>query len=118
MAVSVLQRRYWSSGGRMGRGAVVVGAGVAGLASAISLARTGWQVTVLERSPELGEVGAGLAMTPNAVAAFRGLGFGDDDVAALGYPTRAGGIRDLAGRPVLDRKSTRLNSSHANISYA
>jgi len=85
----------------MGHAAVVVGAGIAGLASAISLARTGWQVTVLERSPELGEVGAGLAMTPNAVAAFRGLGFGDDDVAALGYPTWAGGIWDLEGRPIL-----------------
>ncbi len=35
------------------------------------------------------------------MAAFRGLGFGDDDVAALGYPTWAGGIRDLAGRPIL-----------------
>ncbi|MEX5720610.1 FAD-dependent oxidoreductase [Geodermatophilus maliterrae] len=90
----------------MEHAAVVVGAGVAGLASAISLARTGWQVTVLERSPELGEVGAGLAMTPNAVAAFRGLGFGDDDVAALGYPTWAGGIRDLAGRPVLTLPDT------------
>jgi 2-polyprenyl-6-methoxyphenol hydroxylase-like FAD-dependent oxidoreductase len=85
----------------MEHAAVVVGAGVAGLASAISLARSGWQVTVLERSAELGEVGAGLAMTPNAVAAFRGLGFGDDDVAALGYPTWAGGIRDREGRSVL-----------------
>ncbi len=85
----------------MGHAAVVVGAGIAGLASAISLARTGWQVTVLERSAELGEVGAGLAMTPNAVTAFRELGFGDDDVAALGCPTWVGGICDLAGRPIL-----------------
>ncbi len=85
----------------MGRVAIVVGGGVAGLASAISLARTGWQVTVLERAPELGEVGAGLAMSRNAVAAFRGLGFQDADVAALGYPTRAGGTWDLHGRPIL-----------------
>ncbi len=85
----------------MGRRAVVVGAGVAGLASAISLARTGWQVTVLERSPELGEVGAGFAMSRNAVAAFRGLGFGDGDVAALGHRTWAGGTWDLDGRPIL-----------------
>jgi 2-polyprenyl-6-methoxyphenol hydroxylase-like FAD-dependent oxidoreductase len=81
--------------------AIVVGAGIAGLASAVSLARTGWHVTVLERSPELGEVGAGFAMTRNAVAAFRGLGFDDDDVAALGYPTWAGGTWDLHGRPIL-----------------
>src|SRR3712207_13545 len=86
MATSVPQRKYWCRGGRMGHAAVAVGAGVAGLASAISLAQTGWQVTVLERSPELGEAGAGLAITPNAVAAFRGLGFGDGHCAALWYP--------------------------------
>ena len=42
---------------------------------------------MLERSPDFGEIGAGFAMARNAVAAFRGLGFDDDDVAALGYPT-------------------------------
>lgn len=81
--------------------AVVVGAGIAGLASAISLARAGWQVTALERSPELGEVGAGFAMSRNAVAAFRALGFDDDDVAGLGFRTWAGGTWDHQGRPIL-----------------
>lgn len=85
----------------MARTAVVVGAGIAGLASALSLARAGWQVTVLERSPRLGEVGAGFAMSRNAVAAFRGLGFDDADLDALGYRTWAGGTWDLRGRPVL-----------------
>jgi 2-polyprenyl-6-methoxyphenol hydroxylase-like FAD-dependent oxidoreductase len=85
----------------MGTSAVVVGAGIAGLASAVSLAREGWQVTVLERAAETGEVGAGFAMSRNAVAAFRGLGFGDDDVAALGYATWAGGTFDWRGRPIL-----------------
>lgn len=85
----------------MSRTAIVTGAGIAGLASAIALARAGWAVTVLERAPELGEVGAGFAMSPNAVAAFRGLGFDDDDVAALGCATWAGGTWDLHGRPIL-----------------
>lgn len=35
------------------RSAVVVGAGIAGLATALRLARLGWQVTVLERAPGL-----------------------------------------------------------------
>lgn len=81
--------------------AVVVGAGIAGLAAAISLARAGWSVTVLERTAELGEVGAGFAMSRNAVAAFRGLAFDDDAVAALGYPTWAEGTWDLRGRRIL-----------------
>ncbi|WP_211489623.1 FAD-dependent oxidoreductase [Georgenia thermotolerans] len=102
----------------MGDSAVVVGAGIAGLASAIALARTGWRVTVLERSADLGEVGAGLAMSRNAVAAFRGLGFDDDDVAALGYPTWAGGTYDLHGRPILalpDTPATRATVSLVGV---
>jgi 2-polyprenyl-6-methoxyphenol hydroxylase-like FAD-dependent oxidoreductase len=81
--------------------AVVVGAGIAGLASALSLTHTGWRVTVLERAPELGEIGAGFAMSRNAVAAFCGLGFEDAAVAALGCRTRASGIWDLHGHPIL-----------------
>jgi len=91
----------------MTRTAIVVGAGIAGLASAISLARNGWDVAVLERSPALGEIGAGFAMSRNAVAAFRGLGFDDGDVASLGYPTWAGGTWDLRGRAILALPDTR-----------
>jgi len=40
-------------------------------------------------------------MSRNAVAAFRGLGFDDDDVAALGYATRAEGTWQANGRPIL-----------------
>jgi 2-polyprenyl-6-methoxyphenol hydroxylase-like FAD-dependent oxidoreductase len=81
--------------------AVVVGAGIAGLASALSLARVGWRVTVLERATKLGEVGAGFAMSRNAVAAFRGLGFDEAAVAELGCWTRASGTWDLHGHPIL-----------------
>jgi NADPH-dependent 2,4-dienoyl-CoA reductase/sulfur reductase-like enzyme len=35
---------------------IIVGAGLGGLAAAISLARRGHSVTVLEQAPELGEV--------------------------------------------------------------
>jgi salicylate hydroxylase len=42
------------------------GAGIGGLAAAIALCRAGAQVTVLEQASELGEIGAGIQMTPNA----------------------------------------------------
>ncbi|KJZ79729.1 hypothetical protein HIM_01198 [Hirsutella minnesotensis 3608] len=45
---------------------VVIGAGLAGLAAAVSMRLEGHQVTVLEKSSELQEVGAGLQVTPNA----------------------------------------------------
>ncbi|GAA1738603.1 FAD-dependent monooxygenase [Isoptericola hypogeus] len=81
--------------------AVVVGGGIAGLASAISLASAGWRTTTLERARELGEVGAGVALTPNAVAALGALGLDGDDVAGLGPQTWATGTWEWNGRPIL-----------------
>ncbi|TWD80121.1 2-polyprenyl-6-methoxyphenol hydroxylase-like FAD-dependent oxidoreductase [Kribbella amoyensis] len=54
--------------------AIVVGAGIGGVTAAVALERCGWQVTVLERAPELGEVGAGLSVWPSAVAVLEELG--------------------------------------------
>jgi salicylate hydroxylase len=44
---------------------IVVGAGLGGLAAALGLARDGHNVTVLEQSAGIGEVGAGIQLTPN-----------------------------------------------------
>ena len=44
----------------------VVGAGIGGLTAAIALARAGVDVSVFEAAPELGEVGAGIQVSPNA----------------------------------------------------
>ncbi|GAB2598704.1 FAD-dependent monooxygenase [Pseudactinotalea suaedae] len=81
--------------------AVVAGAGIAGLASALGLAQAGWQVTVLERAAELGEVGAGVALSRNGVASLRGLGLDDEAISSIGVSTRAGGTFDLRGGPIM-----------------
>jgi len=52
----------------------IIGAGVGGLAAACALFRHGFNVAVYERAVELGEVGAGLQLGPNAVKVLRGLG--------------------------------------------
>lgn len=80
--------------------AVVAGGGIAGLASAVALARAGWRVTVLERAAELGEVGAGVALARNGIAALHALGV-DVEAEEIGVPTRAGGTFDRTGRPIL-----------------
>lgn len=54
--------------------ALVVGAGIGGLAAAVALRRIGWRVEVFERAAALGEVGAALSLAPNAVKALRELG--------------------------------------------
>lgn len=63
----------------------MLGGGIGGLASGVALSRAGWDVTVLERSPSLEPVGAGIAVAPNAVRALAALGLGEQlrDLATL-----------------------------------
>ena len=56
--------------------AIVIGGGIGGLAAALALARQGLRVHVLEQSRELGEIGAGIQLGPNAFHAFDALGIG------------------------------------------
>jgi salicylate hydroxylase len=51
----------------------VIGAGIGGLAAACALRQRGFEVEVYERAAELGEVGAGLQLGPNAVKVLRAL---------------------------------------------
>jgi 2-polyprenyl-6-methoxyphenol hydroxylase-like FAD-dependent oxidoreductase len=44
----------------------IIGAGIAGLSSAIALRRAGWQCEVFERSSFKNEIGAAITVTPNA----------------------------------------------------
>ncbi len=57
---------------------IVIGAGLAGLAAAISTRLEGHRVTLLEKAPVLEEVGAGLQVTPNATRLFRHWGVFDE----------------------------------------
>jgi salicylate hydroxylase len=51
----------------MGLSVVVVGGGIGGLFTANALIAHGFDVTVCEQAPALGEVGAGVFLTPNSV---------------------------------------------------
>jgi salicylate hydroxylase len=56
---------------------LVAGGGIGGLAAALALVRQGFSVKVLEQSAQLGEIGAGIQLGPNAFAAFDALGIGE-----------------------------------------
>ena len=56
---------------------IIAGGGIGGLAAAIGLAQKGFASIVLEKAAELGEIGAGIQLGPNAFHAFDYLGVGD-----------------------------------------
>ncbi|GKY87610.1 FAD-dependent monooxygenase [Sinisalibacter aestuarii] len=60
----------------IGQEITVLGGGIGGFAAATALAARGAKVTVLEQAPEIGEVGAGLQISPNGVAVLDALGLG------------------------------------------
>ena len=56
---------------------IISGAGIGGLTAALCSIHHGHEVTVLERAAELGEIGAGIQVSPNAMKVFEALGMGD-----------------------------------------
>lgn len=56
---------------------LVAGGGIGGMACALALANEGLHVDLFEQSPEIGEIGAGLQLGPNAFAALDALGVGE-----------------------------------------
>src|SRR5215212_9824262 len=61
----------------------IVGGGLAGLAAANALKTFGIKAEVFETAPALGEIGAAVNTSPQAVKALRAIGVGDQ-VAAVG----------------------------------
>ena len=56
---------------------IIAGGGIGGLATALALAQKGVKSLVLERAAQLGEIGAGIQLGPNAFHSFDQLGVGD-----------------------------------------
>lgn len=69
--------------------ALIVGAGIGGLAVALALARKGVASLVLEQADELLEIGAGIQLAPNALRVLDRIGVLDDVLATSVRPTRA-----------------------------
>jgi 3-hydroxybenzoate 6-monooxygenase len=56
---------------------LIAGGGIGGFAAALALAKRGFKIKVLEQAPQIGEIGAGIQLGPNAFNAFDALGIGD-----------------------------------------
>jgi len=86
--------------------AVIIGAGIGGLAAAAGLHAAGWDVTAYERAASLEPVGAGLALAPNGLRALDVFGVGDAVRAhAIGQEI---GLRRPDGRWLVQSKTERM----------
>lgn len=80
--------------------AIIAGAGVAGLTSALAMAQAGRECLVLERAAKLEEVGAGLQLSPNATRILRRLGVFDRIEVVAARPLAVSLVRADSGREV------------------
>jgi salicylate hydroxylase len=71
---------------------VIAGAGLGGLTAALSLQRYGIPVVIYEQAESLGEVGAGLTLSPNANNALNYLGL-EEQIAKVAIIPNSAGVR-------------------------
>ncbi|MEM9375662.1 MAG: FAD-dependent monooxygenase [Pseudomonadota bacterium] len=64
--------------------AIISGAGIGGLTAALCFQHQGWAVEVFEKSSAMGEIGAGIQLSPNAMKVFEALGL-DQALIAAGF---------------------------------
>ena len=94
---------------------LIVGGGIGGLCAALALRREGFEPEVFEQAPALLEVGAAIAVWPNAMRVLRRLGLGDAVRAKGGLLEKArwmesnGGLLKQFALPVGDATGVALH---------
>ena len=101
----------------------IVGGGIGGLSAALSLLRHGFDVHVYEQAPMLGEVGAGVQVSPNASRVLHGLGL-SGQLAKTGvkplafHQRRWDDGRTLLRSPLSERLETTFGFPHYQMHRA
>jgi len=84
----------------------VIGGGIGGLTAAQALLRRGFEVIVFESTPELKEIGAGVALGPNAMKALRSLDL-EQPVREVGWESEYGLLRNWKTGRIISRSPRR-----------
>jgi FAD-dependent urate hydroxylase len=80
---------------------IIMGGGIGGLCTAITLQQAGFAVKVYEKAKKIGDVGAGITLWSNALKVARVLGFADAIIAA-GSKVEQSQIRTDDGETLID----------------
>lgn len=80
--------------------AIIIGGGIGGLCSALCLIAQGHQVQILEASPQISTVGAGIQLSPNAMYIMQALGL-ENAVKSCAFRPVASQLRDGISGTVL-----------------
>ncbi len=81
--------------------ALIVGAGIGGLSAGIALRQAGWNIRIFERAASPRELGFGVGLAPNAIAALAELGVADVVLSRAFASERARGeVRRMDGTVV------------------
>ena len=102
---------------------LVAGGGIGGLAAALALAQQGQGVEVLEQASQIGEIGAGIQLGPNAFCAFDALGVGPQARSRAVYVERlvmmdAVDESEVGSMPTGEAFRTRFGNPYAVIHRA
>jgi salicylate hydroxylase len=87
----------------------MIGAGLGGLTAALALEQHGHRVEVYEQAPQLGEIGAGITLAPNATRVLDAVGLEKEIEAVSTVPTRQG-VRHYKTGDILVKTERKENS--------
>jgi 2-polyprenyl-6-methoxyphenol hydroxylase-like FAD-dependent oxidoreductase len=97
---------------------LIAGAGIGGLAAASCLMKAGFDVEVLEQAPALGEIGAGIQLSANAMHVLNDLGLAQEiarlSVRPAAYVFRLHDTGEVISRFSLDHEHERLHGAPYN----
>jgi 2-polyprenyl-6-methoxyphenol hydroxylase-like FAD-dependent oxidoreductase len=97
--------------------AIIIGGGISGLMTGITLIEKGINIEVYERAQDIEEVGAGIWMAPNALNILKKYGLAEK-VVTEGKSLRKALIRDLHGSTILENDFEKLSSQYGFTTVA
>jgi 2-polyprenyl-6-methoxyphenol hydroxylase-like FAD-dependent oxidoreductase len=90
---------------------LIIGAGIAGLTTAIALKQKGIEFLVVEAVPEIKGLGAGISLAGNAMRVLKNLGV-DEDVKNKGHQITSMVIQDKTGKYISAMDAEKLSNQY------